>query len=448
VVVTLGVALGLIRLLAPDLLGLRASVDREAVRLDKALPPFYEAVFDPGDTSADQERGVLIHDPIVGHRRQALVPENTLDPAEPYAPFDLLGFRNRSVPVVADVVAIGDSLTVGSNATVDQNWPGFLGMRLKSLAPVVYNMSVGGWGGVQYLSMFDKAVRFRPRVVVVAYYTGNDPRDALYMAYTFEPWKSLRGQKTRPAPAPSHWPRRQDEEWPVTFPDGTATVFSALTRLGSNDRDYPGTIEAYRILLETARRMDRAAGAADLGLVFTVIPTKELVFAPKVHQAGIAAPPDFVKLANDESANIAELAAGLAKLPHASYVDVVAPLQRAALERLPLYPTDVNGHPLPAGYAVIASALAPTVARFLPEPVQPGLVVASDPDAPGMQATFLVRYGGVWRFASAALFRANGWTSDTATLPRHAARDLAHLPFLGVVSVVDPARFGPRPARH
>jgi lysophospholipase L1-like esterase len=440
VVLTLAVALGLIRVLAPELLGVRVPIDRQVVRLDKALPPFYDGVF-----ATDSGPGNLINDPLTGHRRRALVPENSVAPAESNAPFDLLGFRNRSVPVVADVVAIGDSQTLGVNVTLDRDWPSVLRARLGARAPVVYNMSVGGWGAVQYLYMFDKALRFRPRVVVVAYYTGNDPADALHMAYDFEPWKSLRGQATRPETAPSRWPPRKEDLWPVAFPDGSRTVFTAATRLSSNDRAFPGTADAYRILLETARRMDGAAAAAGVGLVFTVIPTKELVFAPKVAGAGIAPPPDYAKLVGDEAANVAELAKGLSALGHAGYVDVVTPLQRAALAGARLYPDGSNGHPTVGGYAVIAAALAPKVAALLPEPVRPGLVRVPDPAGSDRTAFVLVRYGGAWRFASDDVFVRSGWKPNAPGAQVRPERDLAQLPYLGLITAPDPVRFGPRP---
>ncbi len=445
VVVTVAVALGLVRLLAPDLLGVRAPVDRRVVHLDKALPPFYDGVFDPGEQATGQDATNLVNDPLTGHRRRTLVPENSLSLADRNAPIDLLGFRNRAVPVVADVVTIGDSQTLGENATLDQDWPSVLKTRLGDRAPEVYSMAVAGWGPVQYLYMFDKALRFRPRAVVVAYYTGNDPADALYMAYAFEPWESLRGRDKRPETPPGHWPPAPEDQWPVAFSDGVRTVFTAATRLKSNDRAFPGTAEAYRILLETARRMDRAAAAAGVALVFAVIPTKELVFAPKVREAGIEAPPDYAKLVADEAANVAELAAGLGALEHAAFVDVVTPLQRAALAGQPVYPPTDNGHPTPDGYAVIGAALAPTVSGLLPDPVRPGPVFALEPGSRKRGAMFLVRDGGAWRFADEGVFLGSGWTLDPGAYQVRPKRDLAEVPYRGLITTPDPEHFGPAP---
>lgn len=444
VVATVLIALGLTRLLAPGLLGVRAPIDRRVVRLSREVPPFFDNAFASGETKAGTDH--MVNDPLVGHRRRGLVPEYDEGAGAGDAPFDLLGFRNRSVPVVADVVAIGDSQTVGVNAPIDANWPGALRSRLTAKAPVVYNMSVGGWGAVQYLGLFDKALRLRPRVVVVAYYTGNDPADSLYMAYAFDAWSSLRGPARQPESAPAHWPPKPEEAWFADLPDGRRTIFTPLSRLGSNDRRYPGTAEGYRIMLEAARRMARAAAEAGVGLVFTVIPTKELVFAPVLRREGMEARADYARLVADEAAHIDAFAASLGALPDATYVDVTGPLQQAALAGGSIYPESSNGHPLPEGYAVIAAALAPVVGPMLPDPVPQGPVRVGDPDAPDRFDTYLVRAGEAWRFAGPEVYRASGWAVDPEDLPVRPRRDLAHLRNRGTIMAPDPKRFGPVPS--
>ena len=47
-------------------------------------------------------------------------------------------------------------------------------------------MASGGWGPVQYLYMAEKALAFRPRVLVVAFYSGNDAFDAVKVAYNLD----------------------------------------------------------------------------------------------------------------------------------------------------------------------------------------------------------------------------------------------------------------------
>ena len=166
------VVLGLLRLLAPQLLG--APIDMEMVQASEEVPPFFDGVFREADQAAE---GFLIPDPFLHRRPKPLL----FDDAK--GPTDLLGFRNRAVPSVADVVVIGDSQTWGNNATLELNWPSQLGEALGVKRPVVYGMAVGGWGAVEYLEIFPKALRLRPRVIVVALYAGNDPLDSFTRAF-------------------------------------------------------------------------------------------------------------------------------------------------------------------------------------------------------------------------------------------------------------------------
>jgi hypothetical protein len=86
-------------------------------------------------------------------------------------------------------VAIGDSETWGVNATSLQAWPA----RLQALTGCsVYNMSVGGFGMVQYAAMPDEALSLRPRLVVVGLYLGNDLYDSYSLAYSRPFWQHLR----------------------------------------------------------------------------------------------------------------------------------------------------------------------------------------------------------------------------------------------------------------
>ena len=111
-VVTVAIALGLIRLFAPQLLAV--SRDLELVRASKEAPPFFDNVFRREDYEAQD---FIIQDPYV-KRAKPLVPEEF-----GMGPHDILGFRNRAIPNLADVVTIGDSQTYGNNALLADNWP-------------------------------------------------------------------------------------------------------------------------------------------------------------------------------------------------------------------------------------------------------------------------------------------------------------------------------------
>ena len=72
-----------------------------------------------------------------------LVPDETLrHRVEPHSRgHDAWGFRNRTVPSKADIVALGDSQTYGTSSLARHAWPKLLG---KSVGKEVYNMSIGG----------------------------------------------------------------------------------------------------------------------------------------------------------------------------------------------------------------------------------------------------------------------------------------------------------------
>ena len=118
-------------------------------------------------------------------------------------PNDVLGFRNAAVPAVADIVTIGDSMTYGNNAVMLKNWPSWMQAHLPRENVSVYNMSTGGWAAVQYLDMLEYAASFRPHIVIVAFYTGNDPIESFQMVQGNEHWRWL--MDTRDISATPKW---------------------------------------------------------------------------------------------------------------------------------------------------------------------------------------------------------------------------------------------------
>src|SRR5262245_48740245 len=113
----------------------------------------------------DYLRPYTVDDRILGHK------------VEPYsAGHDAWGFRNKSVPTKADIVAIGDSQTYGVAASAANSWPAVL-QRLTHKS--VYNLALGGYGPVQYDYLLEnKAILLNPATIVVGFYFGNDLRDA------------------------------------------------------------------------------------------------------------------------------------------------------------------------------------------------------------------------------------------------------------------------------
>lgn len=156
------------------------------------------------------------------------------------------------------------------------------------------------------------------------------------------------------------FPPPESEWWRVRFSDGSATTFTPSLRLTSN-QDHPAVRAGYDIMAGVAREMTQLVSEQGVRIVFTVIPTKELVYWSRVEQAGLDQPPEYRELVAREQANVAVLAAAIRELEGPLYVDLIAPLQTAARSAEALYPTNMNGHPLAPGYKQIAQSLGPAV---------------------------------------------------------------------------------------
>lgn len=434
VALTLAIALGMIRWFAPQLLGI--PVDLQAVRVSKEVPPFYENVFRKEDINS---KDFLLKDPYTNVRAKPLF----VDLAG-FGPHDLLGFRNRNIPDIADVVAIGDSQTYGNNTVLAKNWPSQLETRLQGRRATLYSMATGGWGAIQYLNMFSYATAFRPRVVVVAFYTGNDPDESVTLAYSVDRWAPLRpdhGLDLSDKPRYPGFPVPPSEQWPVQFKDDVGTIFVPSLRLISNDTSYATVRAGYQIMEKVAELMAKTAADVNIKLVLTILPTKELVYANRVANEGMKAVADYTKLVELERANIDRLSRAFKSLPNVEYVDMMTALQKAASSSLMLYAPDTDGHPMEAGNQVIAETLAPVISRYLTEPLSGPVRVAID----SKSLLFLVTPDGLWQFSSLEIAEKNGWKSRQVRIVD--SRDIAAIPLQGTIKVVDPKKFGPQALR-
>jgi lysophospholipase L1-like esterase len=430
VLATLIAALGIIRWMAPGLLGV--PVDLQLVQIDEKLPPFYEGAF-RREKGKDGE--LMLQDPLMRVRARPFLQD--MQPVN-YGPHDMLGFRNYSVPNVVDVVAIGDSQTYGNNVFLGQNWPSNLADRLAGKNLDVYNMSTGGWGAVQYLGMFSKAVSFQPRVIVIAFYSGNDPLESFRDVYGNEHWGWLKpDQSLSPADIPPvEFPAPESEWWEVVFNDNVKTIFTPLLRYSSNS-DLPVVNAGYEIMARVAQNIGDVAGQTPIKIIFTIIPTKELVYAEKVKQESLVPPESYTTLVEGERRHIGMLEAVIKNLPGVEYVDVVTKLQQAALGPVPLYPSTIDGHPVFAGYQVIGNTIADHVSGFIDKQAD-GLLALEVAEG---HRVYLLRDNGLRMFESLDLILQNGWAE--ANLKVVKSRDIAGYPFLGNISEVDPDKYGP-----
>jgi lysophospholipase L1-like esterase len=435
VTITLMVALGLIRWFAPQLLGI--PVDLQAVRVSKEVPPFFENVFRKEDI---ESREFLLKDPYTNIRARPMLID-----LSGFGPHDLLGFRNRSIPDVADVITVGDSQTYGNNTVLADNWPSQLEKILGDKRPVVYSMATGGWCAVQYLNMFTYATFFRPRVIVIAFYSGNDPDESVTLAYSVDHWAPLRPDPNldlSDKPRFPGFPVPSTEQLPARFKGGLTTIFTPSLRLVSNDTAHATVRAGYQIMEKVVQLMAKTASEVNIHLVLTVIPTKELVYAERVRQEKVNVSADYTKLVEMERANIDYLAQSFKLLPNVEYVDLVNALQKAASTNLLLYPPAADGHPMEAGNRAIATALAPAVGKYLVEPPLGLVGIMRDTKT---IIPVLVTKDGLWMFATKEIARKNGWDNDQIRIVN--VRDIAALPVTGTIDVVNPKKFGPRAIR-
>ncbi len=419
------IVLASVRWFAPQLLGI--PIDLQSVRVSESLPPFYDGIF----RRADSEE-FLLKDPSIRVRARPFMPRGFT-----VGPHDLLGFRNRGIPNIADVVVLGDSQTYGVNVLMEYSWPSQLQADLGSHTSV-YSMATGGWGAVQYLDMFNKSLIFKPQVLVVAFYSGNDPMESYLLAYGVEKWAPLKvahdlDESDRPPAA-----EITEESWQVAFSDGVKTTFTPKHRLQSNDGAFAVVREGWAIMEKVGRKISDMASEHGVALIYTIIPTKELAYKRKVDAEGMDPDPLYSRLVSTEHVNIKRLASVFTELTNVTYVDLVEPLQQAALQSTRIYPLNANGHPVYAGYKTISQAIAP-IAKGLVRPVRRSLALVVLED--GTKRYLLLTRRGALLFPKPETAERNGWKLADAKQLR--IREFTRLPFLGATDDVDPSKLGP-----
>src|SRR5574341_322301 len=111
----------------------------------------------------------MVVDQRVGWRGNPAFPEH-----------DARGWRNAAALHEAEILVFGDSQTYGNNVAAKDAWPqqlsGFLGRS-------VYQMALPGYGPAHYLPLLEEALELHPRIVIAAYYFGNDMYDSYSLAY-------------------------------------------------------------------------------------------------------------------------------------------------------------------------------------------------------------------------------------------------------------------------
>jgi lysophospholipase L1-like esterase len=332
-------------------------------------------------------------------RRQAIpVADNNLGQRMPpnRPDHDARGFRNRAAPASADIVAIGDSQTWGVNVERDDAWP----QDLEKISHhTVYNMSLGGYGPVQYLVLSEEAFELSPKVVIVAVYLGNDLFDAYSLAYKNDLYAGLRSPQSAELaldtvspkvdelykeilaadsirgrakffvshsailrflmiPASEYWyasawARSHPDRYAVYNKAGVKTVLTTGYRFSAVDLDEPRILEGLRITERSLARIHESMNNHSVKLLVVLIPTKESVFAPS---AGPNLDPTYEKLLHMEGRarqQLVDFCAGNG----IEVLDPLPALSQAVASGAQIYPQDTDGHPNAAGYNVLASAI-------------------------------------------------------------------------------------------
>lgn len=354
-IITLLISLIIIGWLYPSLLGI--SDDLALVQISEEEVPYFEVIFDNNDLNSDK---IILPDPLLKGRGKQL-----MDDLAAVGPHDLLGFRNYSVPSKADIIIIGDSQTYGNNAFIWDNWPHIFEKKLPSYKSV-YTMATGGWGAIQYFYAFAKSLAFQPEIVIVAFYTGNDALESFQMAKVSSSWNILLDDKsltTKGLPKVS-FPASESEQWKIEFDNNISTIFTPNLRHNSNI-SHPAVDAGYKIMLDIAKLMTEKSDSEGIKIFFTIIPTKEYVYAKKIDTENIQPGESYSKLILDEKSRIDTLIKQITTLKSNSYIDVINDLQTAALQDIQLYPEDINGHPINNGYKVIADAIYRGINKYI-----------------------------------------------------------------------------------
>jgi|CXWL01.1.fsa_nt_gi hypothetical protein len=319
--------------------------------------------------------------------------------------FDEWGFRNRGVPSIADIVAVGDSHTFGNTAAMNDSWPSVVA---RATGSEVYNLGLGGYGPNQYYHLLTtKGFKLHPKWVICGLYMGDDFENAFSVTYGLDHWSFLRnglwdnvnadiwGTSEPPVwgAGVRNWLSEHSMVYRLVFHGPLLAMVKESVRLKqvSTDRDPYTTAlvvedqnirEAFRPI-EMVARLDQSSGPVREGMRITfhllkemdgacrqegckllvvIIPTKETVFSeylenhPKLHLHEAL---DRV-IVNERSARKTLLeflvGAGIAHL------DTLPALKESVGNQL-YAQTTRDMHPGKNGYRVIGEAVAEHLKR-------------------------------------------------------------------------------------
>ncbi len=313
---------------------------------------------------------------------------------------DAWGFRNKSVPETADIVVIGDSQTYGNAAKMDEAWPQVVGSMI---GRNVYNMALGGYGPNQYYYLLKtKALKLKPRMIIVGLSMSDDFDNAYLMTYGTDYWAYLRSLpgvtvdiNTWDAdPAPSwhrkirNWLSRHSVVYQLVFHTGIGNRFKGDIQIRNAAEFYPGLAtslivpedhieeafqpkgnlrrldqdsesvrEGMRITFELLKEMNEICEKNHIQFVVVVIPTKEMVFSKYLENNSNIPLSDIVeKLVVNERLALDRTFKFLTE-SNIPYVNPLPALQKSA-DQVLFARSAEDMHPNKNGYRVIAGAVS------------------------------------------------------------------------------------------
>jgi hypothetical protein len=318
---------------------------------------------------------------------------------------DAWGFRNREVPASVDIVGMGDSQTYGTGIAHQFNWPSQLASKSHQS---IYNMSWGGYGPVHYYHLLNRALTLHPKVIVVAYYFGNDLYDAYEMIYVRKQCTDLLDSKAeaditetrvslggpgasgeidfsltslpqflwahsrllglvRPLKDIVHldeWNFWIQTNWfnnrELVFVEhgSVRTSFDVLARLPGLDDRLPHITQGFDLTLAAINRMNAITKQKGVHLLVAVIPTKESVFSPYLRDHSQANEWAFQRIVASEG----HFEKRLQQFLHEQRIPAFfakRQLQQLIENGTSPYRVSVDGHLNRFGQQVIAEGIAP-----------------------------------------------------------------------------------------
>jgi hypothetical protein len=331
-----------------------------------------------------------INDPVLGTR---IKPHS--------AHYDAWGFRNLLVPDSADIIAIGDSMTFGINATFDHTWPAALHRLLNRS---VYNISLGGYGPPQYLYLLEnKAFLLKPSLVIIGFYFGNDIMNSYYHIYHYDYFKELRDKnlyqevkKTASEPAVhknkwfqiiqrwyregsihdwmrshsifydlfrhqirktgAYWAQKTSLVQEASIQSDNkniSTIFTPQIRLDALNMDAVEVKEGLRITLELFAQMKAVCDKQEVQMLVVLIPTKESVYSTLIEGNPDLTDSSIVDKLIKNERQINQIIKYFFAENNIAHIDVLPSLQ-LEIGKKRIYPAYSDGHPNKQGYEVIS----------------------------------------------------------------------------------------------